>query len=110
MNQHVTHYINNAPETQKEIMKEIRSLIHASIQDVVEDFKWNRPVYRVTKDFAYLKSAKNHVTVGFFNAENIDDPDNLLVGSGKDMKHIKLKSVDDINSEVLIRWLRAVAE
>jgi len=54
MNKQVTEYIHNAPTEQKEIMEIIRSLIHKNVENVTEEFKWNRPIFKSTKDFAYL--------------------------------------------------------
>jgi hypothetical protein len=110
MNQQVTNYIDNAPADQKEIMNTIRTLIHQSVQNAEEEFKWSRPVFRTKKDFAYLKTAKNHVTLGFFNPEKINDPQNLLEGTGKDMKHINIRHINDINTGLFASWLKSVSE
>lgn len=107
MNQQVTDYIEKAPDEQKQIMNSIRKLIHESVDNVTEEFKWSRPVFNAGKDFAYLKTAKKHVTLGFFNFEKINDADNLLEGTGKDMRHVKLKSIDDINQELFKDWFKA---
>lgn len=106
----VTEYINNAPENQKEIMGKIRSLIHQSVPGVVEEFKWGRPVFVLKKDFAYLKTNKNYLTLGFMSFQKIKDSEGLLEGTGKDMRHIKLKSLNDIREEVLKEWFKALTE
>ena len=41
--------------------------------------------------FGYVNSFKNHVNVGFFRGAALDDPAGLLEGSGKRMRHVKLK-------------------
>jgi hypothetical protein len=109
MDQQITDYIENAPSEQTTIMQTIRSLIHESVPEVTEEFKWSRPVFRVTKDFAYLKTSKNYVTLGFNNFQKIDDPGGKLEGTGKDMRHIKLRSVNDIDPVELKKWFVAVA-
>lgn len=109
MNPQVSEYIKNAPEDQGEIMAAIRKLIHQNVEGVAEEYKWSRPVFRLDKDFAYLKTAKNHVTLGFFNFEKINDKDNELEGTGKEMRHIKIKSMSDIDEGKLKDWIKAVA-
>jgi hypothetical protein len=86
-NKQVTTYINDAPAEQKEIMTQLRKLLHTSVTGVQEDFKWSRPVFRKNRDLAYLKTAKAYVTLGFFQFEKLNDPDGLLEGTGKDMRH-----------------------
>ena len=110
MNEQVTAYINNAPADQKEIMAQIRELLHNSVPGVQKDFKWSRPVFRTKHDFAYLKTAKNYVTLGFFQFQNLNDPNGLLEGTGKDMRHIKIKKLGDIKPALLQEWFTVAAK
>ena len=41
--------------------------------------------------FAYVNTFKSHVNVGFFHGAELEDPAGLLEGSGKRMRHVKLK-------------------
>jgi hypothetical protein len=105
-NSQVSEYITQAPREQKNIMETIRSLVHETIAGTTEEFKWSRPVFSAGKDFAYLKTAKAYVTLGFFAFEKLSDPDQLLEGTGKDMRHIKIKKADQINRDLLVQWFR----
>lgn len=106
----MTAFINEAPEDQRNIMENIRQLIHESIMDVEEEFKWSRPIFRKVKNFAYLSTTKKYVTLGFFNFQNLEDPDKLLEGNGKDMRHIKIKRAADINKVLFKKWFKAAAK
>ena len=89
-------------------MQRIRALIHQHIPGVREAFKWSRPVFILEKDFAYFKTTKNYLTLGFMNFRKINDPDGLLEGSGKDMRHIKLRDFNEVDDELLKKWFEAV--
>ena len=55
--------------------------------------------------FAYVNAFKAHVNVGFFHGATLSDPAGLLEGTGKYMRHVKLKpgqAVDASLLEVLI--------
>jgi hypothetical protein len=41
--------------------------------------------------FAYVNAFTSHVNVGFFHGADLDDPGALLEGTGKYMRHIKLR-------------------
>jgi hypothetical protein len=41
--------------------------------------------------FAYVNAFMDHVNVGFFHGAALDDPAGLLQGTGKHMRHVKLK-------------------
>lgn len=51
--------------------------------------------------FAYVNSYKNHVNVGFFHGAALRDPERLLAGSGKRMRHVKLKQAPAANTAAL---------
>ena len=41
--------------------------------------------------FAYVNAFKAHVNVGFFRGADLSDPHGLLEGTGKFMRHVKLR-------------------
>ena len=47
--------------------------------------------------FGYVNAFSDHVNVGFFRGAEIADPDRLLEGNGKFMRHVKLRPDDRIN-------------
>ena len=51
--------------------------------------------------FAYINAFTAHVNLGFFRGAEIDDPDGLLQGSGKYMRHVKLRPGEDIDEDAL---------
>lgn len=55
--------------------------------------------------FGYVDAFKAHVNVGFFFGAALDDPAGLLQGTGKRMRHVKLRwgePVDDAALRALI--------
>jgi hypothetical protein len=93
-NQKVTDYISKASKEQIEKLETLRQLVHESVKDVTEEIKWNMPVFGKTKDFAYLRFSKKHITLGFYHIDKLKDPDNLLEGEGNTLKHIKITELD----------------
>lgn len=51
--------------------------------------------------FAYVNVFRSHVNVGFFHGAALPDPARLLQGSGKFMRHVKLKPETPANSAAL---------
>ncbi|MBL8168064.1 MAG: DUF1801 domain-containing protein [Acidobacteria bacterium] len=52
--------------------------------------------------FGYVNAFKAHVNVGFFRGAEIADPEGLLEGTGKFMRHVKLRPESDTNIAALI--------
>ena len=57
--------------------------------------------------FAYVNAFRAHVNVGFFRGAEIADPEGLLEGSGKLMRHVKLRPDGDVNTAALTRLIEA---
>jgi hypothetical protein len=57
--------------------------------------------------FAYVNTFKSHVNAGFFNGAALSDPVGLLEGSGKRMRHVKLKPGSKFNTAELCKLIDA---
>ena len=57
--------------------------------------------------FAYVNVFTEHVNVGFFQGASLPDPAHLLQGTGKFMRHVKLKPGTPTNAAVLSRLIDA---
>jgi hypothetical protein len=55
--------------------------------------------------FAYVNAFKAHVNVGFFRGAEIADPEHLLVGTGKFMRHVKLRPECGVDATALLKLI-----
>ena len=55
--------------------------------------------------FGYVNAFTAHVNVGFFRGAEIADPENLLEGTGKFMRHVKLKPECDVDTTALTKLI-----
>lgn len=55
--------------------------------------------------FGYVNAFKAHVNVGFFRGAEIPDPQHLLEGTGKFMRHVKLKPGLDVDATALMKLI-----
>jgi hypothetical protein len=55
--------------------------------------------------YAYVNVFTSHVNVGFFRGAELPDPAGLLQGSGKRMRHVKLRPGVPINSAALSKLI-----
>jgi len=55
--------------------------------------------------FAYVNAFSAHVNVGFFRGAEIADPEGLLEGIGKFMRHVKLRPGQDFNTAALAKLI-----
>ena len=57
--------------------------------------------------FGYVDAFTAHVNVGFFLGAELADPDRLLVGTGKFMRHVKLGPGRDVDGTALAKLVEA---
>jgi len=57
--------------------------------------------------FAYVNAFTSHVNVGFFHGASLPDPSRLLQGTGRFMRHVKLKPGTHIDTASLNKLIEA---
>jgi hypothetical protein len=55
--------------------------------------------------FGYVNAFSAHVNVGFFRGAEIADPERLLEGTGKFMRHVKLRPERDVDAAALTKLI-----
>ena len=55
--------------------------------------------------FGYVNVFTAHVNVGFYRGSELADPSRILQGSGKLMRHVKLKPGEPVPAEALYRLI-----
>ena len=56
--------------------------------------------------FGYVNAFKAHVNVGFFLGTELADPQGLLEGTGKFMRHVKLRPDREVNAMALKKLIQ----
>lgn len=107
----VPEYINSASEKQIPILEELRKIVNDTVENATEAIKWKMPVFTWQKNFAYMQFTKDYVYFGLTNnIEKLKDPDQLLEGEGKTMKHVKIIELDDKLELQIKKWLKQITE
>lgn len=57
--------------------------------------------------FGYLNVFTSHVNIGFYLGAHIDDPSNILTGTGKFMRHVKVSPDEPLNEAALTDLIEA---
>ena len=65
-----------------------------------------RRAKKMSEHFCYVSPQKAHVNLGFFYGADLPDPSGLLEGTGKLLRHVKLRSPADVRNPALLTLLR----
>jgi hypothetical protein len=61
---------------------------------------------KMSEHFCYIAPCKNHVNVGFHYGSELTDPDGLMEGTGKLMRHIKIKKITELDNPALTELIQ----
>ncbi len=106
MNKEVEDHINKQRSPEREICKTIRKLIHQTIPRIKEEMKWGAIVFAGGK--FYIGILKDHINIGFSIKGLSAKEAAMFEGSGRTMRHIKIRTMNDIDEEKLVRLFRLV--
>ncbi|MEQ8424245.1 MAG: DUF1801 domain-containing protein [Cyclobacteriaceae bacterium] len=77
-------------------------------KDVEDIFHDGYPMGCVdSSPFAYVNAFSNHVNVGFFYGADLEDARGILEGSGKRMRHVKIKPGEVSDEKEIVSLIRA---
>ncbi|MFC2006209.1 DUF1801 domain-containing protein [Chloroflexota bacterium] len=105
MNNEVDDYIEKQKSPQKEICKKLREIILEFFPDIKEEMKFGVPWY---EGRYYIVALKDHVNLGFSLKGLSKKETELFQGSGKTMKHVKIRSLKEIDEKKIIKLLQVV--
>lgn len=86
----------------QEILRGLRELIRDVVPEAAETVNaWGLPTFELNGPLCYFMVATKHITFGFPRGTALTDPKRLLEGTGKNLRHVKLRNVEDLRREGL---------
>ncbi len=94
----------------RQIATFIRDLLWQEEPDFKEGIKWSNPVYEKRGKVCYLSATDYYVMLGFFNGAALTDPEGRIGGSGKRMRNLRIRSLEDIDADQVRSWIREAVD
>lgn len=90
-------YLKDDNPALQKVVRGLRTLVKAAVPGVkITVNSWGIPTFEAKDPFCFYMVGKNHVTFGFHYGTSLDDPEKLLEGTGKNLRHVKLRSAEDL--------------
>lgn len=109
----IDSYIDQADDWSGELLREFRKLVHQTIPEITEEYKWNRPVFSYHGKMICSPSAfKKHVGINFFDGALLEDSDSIFTSGldSKKMRSIQIKKQDQLPHQALQKLLLRAVE
>ena len=107
----VDAYIGGLPAWQASLCRDLRGLVHAADDDVVETIKrTDRPYFVLNGNICALLATKDHVNLFLYDGAIVPDPARLITGGhdNSTARTIAFREGDVINREALLVMLRQI--
>jgi hypothetical protein len=91
------------------LLARLRELIHEAAPEVIEEWKWDTPVFSQKGNAVAAAAFKDHVKLNFFKGASLPDPAGLF-NAGLDAKAtraIDFSEGDKVNEAALMDLIRA---
>ena len=106
----VENLIDTFPTHIRDIMKTLRAVAKANMQDAHEFVYHDAINYKLPESpstwICYIAAQRNYVRLGFYFGANLSDPMELLEGTGKRMRHVKVRTVGEAGTDELRELIR----
>lgn len=106
----IDEYVAKAGK-QKEVLKGLRALVKRSIAECEEYVNpWKIPSFDSNGTVCGFMAGNEHVTFIFLRGAALADPEGLLEGTGKSVRHVKVRTVADVKKPALKKLLVEAAK
>jgi hypothetical protein len=116
MNTSVEDFLANFSPEVRNISYQLRSLVMKLAPDASEIVYtgWGNIQYyfasKTKSHFCAINPLKDRVDFFFLRATDLQDPAGLLEGTGKKLRHVKVKTLSQVNNPDLIELIMAAAD
>ena len=97
MEETVDELFPTTPAAVRAILAELRRMVRETLPDATEIFYHGALGYGATASgfdrILYVMPQNGYANLGFFYGIDVPDPSSLLEGTGKRMRHVKIRSV-----------------
>jgi hypothetical protein len=92
------------------VAKGLRALVRDAVPGVTESVNpWGIPTFETDGPLFFWSVATHHVTFGFLRGTSLPDSKSLLEGTGKNLRHVKLRRPEDLKRPGLKQLIVAAA-
>lgn len=107
----ISEYINSLNDWRGELLKVLRQLINESDPELIEEFKWNVPVWTYKGLVVAISAFKDHVKVNFLKGAFLDVPNSKFNSGFESKMHRSINfNKDDMLDQTALKELAQKAK
>jgi hypothetical protein len=105
----ITNYIDELADWRGKVLGQLRKLVREAAPEVIEEWKWNTPVWSQDGNIVAIGAFRDHVKINFFNGALLHDSHGLFNAGleAKTSRGIDIHEGDRINAAAIKDLVRA---
>ena len=103
-------FLASLSKAQMPIVEELRAAIRKAAPKATESVKSGWLFFESEGPICFIQPHSKHVNLGFWRGARLPDPTRSLEGTGKHMRHMKIRALSDIDAAVIGALVRAGAK
>lgn len=88
----------------------LRQLVLTAVPGMKEQVRNGYSVYGTRGIVMAITIHQKHVNLQFYHGTSISDPEGLLIGNGKQLRHLTIRELADIRTDYFMRLVRETVE
>jgi hypothetical protein len=107
----IDDYVARKDEELAHLATGLRALMKKTVPGVKESVNpWKIPTFESNGPMCFFSIGKHHITFGFLRGTSLPDPAKLLEGTGKNLRHVKLRTAEGLRKPALKKLIRSAAK
>jgi hypothetical protein len=92
------------------LAKALRAAVRKAAPKAEETVRMGWLFFEVEGPICFLQPHAKHLNLGFWRGAHLPDPRGLLEGTGRHMRHVKLRAPEDVDAAAIGALVRAGAK
>jgi len=106
----VAKYVRSIEPGKRLLVQALRRLVYLRAPHLVEQMKWGNVCWVGAGNVCLIHVAGDHLDFGFFRGASIPDPSGILVGNGKFLRMVKVRTAADIRPRLIAALIAGAVE
>ncbi len=105
----INNMISELTDWRGKSIAQARKIIHEAVPEIVEEWKWDTPVWSYNGNVVAAGAFKDHVKLNFFKGASLEDPNHLFNAGleAKATRSIDIQEGDKLNEAALKELVRS---
>lgn len=103
-------FFERQPPALRGHLEALRALVKKAAPAARESLKWGMPYFEMKRGFCALYASDTYAALQILAPpKKLDDPDGRLEGTGRTMRHLKVRTAADIHEPSILGWVKTAA-